>query len=111
VIKVPHHGARSSLDRQWVAQTRAETAVISVGRTNPYGHPAPEVLAAYGDAGVRLLRTDRQGAVRITAKLSSPDLTIEAARDVLLQPIQAGHVIWRSEQRNLARLWSQWINP
>lgn len=111
VIKVPHHGARSSLNLQWIAETRAEIAVVSVGRTNPYGHPVPAVLAAYTNAGTRLFRTDQQGAVRITATLSSPDLVVEAAREHLLQPIQIGSAMWGAEQQNLVRLWSQWLHP
>ena len=34
-MKVPHHGARSSLDLRWVAVTRPEVAVFSVGEFNP----------------------------------------------------------------------------
>jgi len=42
-----------------------EVAVISSGEDNPYGHPNPELLARLSDAGVRVLRTDRDGAVHI----------------------------------------------
>ena len=37
--------------------------MISAGRRNPFGHPTPEVLARLGQAGARIYRTDRDGAV------------------------------------------------
>jgi beta-lactamase superfamily II metal-dependent hydrolase len=40
-------------------------AVISAGQDNPYGHPSPELLERLEGAGIRILRTDRDGAVRI----------------------------------------------
>jgi competence protein ComEC len=57
VLKVPHHGSRSSLDEAWIQHVKPETAVISVGRRNSYGHPANAVLEAYEQARVRLFRT------------------------------------------------------
>ena len=39
IVKVPHHGARSSLHTDWVGHSHPDIAVISVGRTNFYGHP------------------------------------------------------------------------
>ena len=39
--------------------------MISAGEDNPYGHPNPELLARLETAGVRILRTDRDGAVHI----------------------------------------------
>lgn len=84
-------------------------AVISVGRHNPYGHPASDVLAAY--KGARLLRTDRNGAVWVTAKLSSPDMEIHTAQEQQPEPVHVGSSMLVSERRNLARLWNQWMGP
>ena len=39
-------------------------AVVSVGASNPWGHPDPEVLGRLAAAGARVYRTDRDGAVR-----------------------------------------------
>lgn len=39
--------------------------MISAGEDNPYGHPSPELLERLGTAGVRILRTDRYGAVQV----------------------------------------------
>jgi len=111
VLKVPHHGARSSLEPRWIEQTGAEAAVISVGSRNSYGHPAAAVLAAYENEGVRLWRTDRQGAIWVIAKLSSADLEILTARDSLPRPVRVGPSLLIFERLNLARLWSQWMGP
>ncbi|HET8580074.1 MAG TPA: DNA internalization-related competence protein ComEC/Rec2 [Nitrospiraceae bacterium] len=111
VLKVPHHGARSSLDSHWIEQMGVEAAVISVGSHNPYGHPAAAVLAAYEKEGVRLWRTDLQGAIQVIAKLSSADIEIRAARDSLPRPARIGPSMLVSERLNMARLWSQWMGP
>ena len=111
VLKVPHHGARSSLYAPWISQVRPETAVISVGRYNPYGHPAADVVAAYERTGARLFRTDRDGAVWFSAKLSSPSMEIHTAREHLPEPVRVGPSMLGSERRNLGRMWHRWMGP
>ncbi|HIE21539.1 MAG TPA: MBL fold metallo-hydrolase [Acidimicrobiia bacterium] len=61
VLKVPHQGADTS-DPEWLVGLGAEVAVISVG-PNEFGHPSPSVLDILEGAGVRVVRTDRQGDV------------------------------------------------
>jgi len=68
VLKAGHHGSRTSTDSLLVARTRPRLALVSAGRGNRYGHPAPEVVARLEGAGVRILRTDRHGTVRIQAR-------------------------------------------
>ncbi|GAB0057241.1 hypothetical protein SIID45300_01565 [Candidatus Magnetaquicoccaceae bacterium FCR-1] len=63
VVIVPHHGSRTSSTPNFVRTTRPEHAVISVGATNPWGFPKPEVVRRWEAAGARIWRTDRQGAV------------------------------------------------
>jgi competence protein ComEC len=63
VLKVAHHGARGSTSRTFLARARPGVAVISSGRRNPFGHPHPESLARLDSSGVRVLRTDLEGAV------------------------------------------------
>lgn len=104
VLKVPHHGAASSLYRPWIEQAGTKTAVVSVGRQNAYGHPAQEVIAAYREAGVHLLRTDRDGAVWITARLSRPEVRIETAQDAGLAEIPLGVLGGPEERNNYRRL-------
>lgn len=109
LLKVPHHGARSSLDRDWLARLRPRYAVISVGRGNPYGHPVPSVLEAYRDHQVTLYRTDRDGAIWITGRLSTPGLTVTRMRDLLLQPVDPRRCLWRCERQNWLRLWHPFL--
>lgn len=64
IIKLPHHGAKGGYDEDFYAMTNAETAIISVGADNSYGHPAPVVVEYWQEQGA-LYRTDRQGAITL----------------------------------------------
>ena len=63
VLKVAHHGARTSTGPLLIEKTTPSIAVISVGH-NSFGHPAPEVLERL--AGAKVYRTDLGGAVTVT---------------------------------------------
>ena len=63
VLKVAHHGSRSSSAGRFLAAVEPSLALISAGARNPYGHPAPDVLARLRTHGARVLRTDRDGMV------------------------------------------------
>ena len=62
-IKVPHHGSLTSSDPVFVRALAPRLAVVSVGRSNTSGHPAPAVLQRYREIGAEVFRTDRDGAV------------------------------------------------
>lgn len=66
VLKVPHHGSRTSSTPDWVARVRPRVAIVSAGAGNRHGHPSAATLARYRRAGSWVLRTDREGAVRVT---------------------------------------------
>ena len=65
VLKVPHHGSRTSTTDALLRASRPRWAVVSAGARNHFGHPHPDVLRRLATAGVRLFRTDRDGSVRI----------------------------------------------
>lgn len=64
VMLVPHHGSgRQSTD--FLAAAGASVALISVGRDNDYGHPAPRTIQAVAHAGARVFRTDLNGSIAV----------------------------------------------
>lgn len=65
VLKIGHHGSKNSTTEEFLAAVHPRLAVISSGENNSYGHPSPELLERLEKAGVRVLRTDRNGAVHI----------------------------------------------
>ena len=65
VLKVGHHGSKNSTTPGFLAAVHPSVAVISAGEDNLYGHPNPELLERLTTAGVRILRTDRDGAVHV----------------------------------------------
>ncbi|MBI4090264.1 MAG: MBL fold metallo-hydrolase [Candidatus Kerfeldbacteria bacterium] len=66
VLKVPHHGSISSSSQEFLDALKPETAVISVGRNNRYGHPHPVVLRRLERRGIEVRRTDVDGDVVLT---------------------------------------------
>jgi competence protein ComEC len=66
VVKVPHHGSRTSSIPEFIAATHPEYAVISVGRHSPFGHPHPDVVERWQAAGVHVLTTGENGMISIS---------------------------------------------
>ena len=64
VLKVGHHGSKTSSDILFIEQVKIKQAIISCGRNNQFKHPHPEVLAHFERAGVQLYRTDQSGMIR-----------------------------------------------
>jgi len=104
VLKVPHHGAGTSLQYDWLNHVNPRHAVISVGLRNAYGHPAQKVLDAYGKRGTLLYRTDQDGGIWVTGKRSNPILTIHRTSDQKLQRIAFPSCFRACEQSNWAKL-------
>jgi competence protein ComEC len=61
LLKVGHHGSRTSTTPEFFAAVAPKDAVVSVGRGNTFGHPRFEVVERIGAAGTRLYRTDEFG--------------------------------------------------
>jgi competence protein ComEC len=108
VLKVPHHGAVSSLNRDWLASVHPQYAVFSAGLHNRYGHPAAAVLDAYRSEGSTVLRTDRDGGVWFTGAVSDPTLHVHRTRELLPQPTNRDTCLWTCEQANWVRVWKRW---
>jgi len=68
VLKVAHHGSDSSSLAAFLARVAPRIALISVGEANRFGHPAPCVVGRLGAVRALVLRTDRDGAVRVDAR-------------------------------------------
>ena len=75
ILKVAHHGSRTSSSRELLEGWRPHVAVISCGRGNSFGHPAPEVLQRIAAVGAHVYRTDRDG--QITLETNGRDLSIQ----------------------------------
>ncbi len=65
VIKVPHHGSKSSSSHRFLKKVKPEVAVISAGYKNVFGFPHEKVLKRYEELGARVYRTDQDGAIEI----------------------------------------------
>ncbi|MCR5119763.1 MAG: DNA internalization-related competence protein ComEC/Rec2 [Lachnospiraceae bacterium] len=67
ILKAGHHGSHTSSSEEWISALSPEVTVISCGRNNRYGHPHAEVVERLEAAGSSIYRTDRGGAVIMTA--------------------------------------------
>ena len=66
VVKVPHHGSRKSSGDEFLAAVQPSRAVVSVGKHNTFHLPSSATLARYTARGVRMQRTDLDGAVTVS---------------------------------------------
>lgn len=65
VLKVAHHGSRTSSSEEFLEQVKPEYAIISCGQDNDYGHPHKEVIGRL--KGVKIYRTDKEGTILVTS--------------------------------------------
>jgi competence protein ComEC len=65
LLKAPHHGAANGFTAGFLERARPEVVVVSVGADNPYLHPRPEALTAYGAFADEIYRTDLDGHVTV----------------------------------------------
>ncbi len=65
VLKIGHHGSAYSSSAQFIGAVHPSYGVISVGRHNMFGHPAPSTIATLEQAGIRVYRTDENAAVTV----------------------------------------------
>ena len=65
LLKIPHHGSKTSTTEEFLDAVTPETAFIQVGADNRYGHPYPTVLERLENRGIKYYRTDVDGAVEL----------------------------------------------
>ena len=63
ILKVPHHGSKNGLTKNFLQVISPRLAVISVGKNNPYGHPAKKILDMLKAKNVKVKRTDKDGDI------------------------------------------------
>jgi competence protein ComEC len=66
VLKIGHHGSKSSTSAALLSAYQPKVAVISVGKTNRFGHPHQEVLNRLKERNIKIFRTDTDGAISYT---------------------------------------------
>ncbi|MCB1024753.1 MAG: ComEC/Rec2 family competence protein, partial [Acidobacteria bacterium] len=66
VVKVAHHGSRTSSLSRFIGATGADIAVIPVGNTSSFGHPNKEVVKRWLDHGAKVLKTGERGTITIS---------------------------------------------
>lgn len=75
VVKIAHHGSRTSSTDALVAATRARFAIISVGQVSIFGHPNAEVLERWKRSGAEVLTTGTSGTITVVTDGKSLDVT------------------------------------
>ncbi len=78
VLKIPHHGSKYGMERDFLDGLSPAAAVISVGKNN-FGQPAPEVSAYWRERNTPLLRTDREGLIAV--RTDGKNLSVYAGRE------------------------------
>jgi len=76
ILKVAHHGSKTSTSENFLEKVSPEMAVIEVGENN-YGHPTPEVLAILEQFGIHILRTDKNGDIKMVSNGEKVEITAE----------------------------------
>lgn len=78
VIKVGHHGSKTSSDEAFIQAVNPEYALITCGANNRYGHPHEETLRTLEEQGITVYRSDLNGDIVITS--DGETLTFETQR-------------------------------
>lgn len=64
ILKVGHHGSKTSTDSEFLEAVTPDIAIISVGEGNRYGHPTEDVLGRLAAENIKTLRTDLEGTIK-----------------------------------------------
>jgi beta-lactamase superfamily II metal-dependent hydrolase len=77
VLKLGHHGSRTSTNEDWLRRVQPQLGIISAGEDNSFGHPHPEVIAALKKLQIPYIRTDEHGTIIVTSDGSAIHVTSE----------------------------------
>jgi ComEC/Rec2-related protein len=82
VLKIPHHGSKTSSTEAFLDAVKPRLAIISVGERSRFGHPHAVVVERYQKRGVNLLQTGRDGMICV----QSDGVTLEVSRQSKQNP-------------------------
>lgn len=89
ILKVSHHGSKTASTESFLQALSPETAVISCGANNLYGHPHKEVLECLSGCGAEIFRTDEMGSVVVTiSPKGEAEVTTAAERKPIYERIK-----------------------
>ncbi len=63
VLKVGHHGSSTSSSAEFLANVAPKEVIVSVGKFNKFRHPSPKVIQRFEHLGIKIHRTDEEGAI------------------------------------------------
>ncbi len=66
VVKVAHHGSRTSSIQPFIDAVKADYAIISIGKTSPFSHPHKEVLERWKNANAKIMTTGERGTISVS---------------------------------------------
>ncbi len=98
ILKIPHHGSKSSFFEDFYQVVSPQICIISVGKNNPYGHPNQKLLE-YLNGKCAIYRTDIDGAIQIREK-ENGEIEIKTFEETKLKPYR--------EWENLKKLFVLW---
>ena len=75
ILKVAHHGSKTSSSQEFLELIKPKIALIGVGKNNNFGHPNQDVLERLTDLGAKVYRTDKCGEITITIDNKCINLT------------------------------------
>jgi competence protein ComEC len=100
ILKVPHHGSKTSLAEPFLKGVSPSIAVITAGKNNSFGHPSQDILDRLEN--IRVLRTDMDGAVKIREK--GNELIVKTCRKFGFERAED----FGAEKSNIVKLFSKW---
>lgn len=65
ILKVPHHGSKTSSSDEFISAVDPRIAIVSAGAKNPYGHPNPGIMERYAQHGIIIRETSKEGIIEI----------------------------------------------